>query len=118
MKEIKVKEAGLYCEDGKYYIDATYTCEDDATVKEVHFPKIHMPLEEFEGDVDYVWKAASSWYEPVRSCKRIKLGNVSFPLEECKGVTHTEKIVKEKTRDMTISEIEKKLGYKIRIVKE
>lgn len=117
MLDCEVKTAKLYYEDGKYYIDATYIYEDDAVVKEINFPKICIPLEKLEGGINYTEKPFSplSKYALVG---HIKLGGVAFGLGYKDGVLGTEKIIKEKTRDMTISEIEKKLGYKIRIVKE
>ena len=48
----------------------------------------------------------------------IQLGDVAFGLGHKDGVLGTEKIIEEKTKDMTIAEIEKALGHKVRIVKE
>lgn len=123
MRTIKVKKANLYKEDDKWYINATYFYEDDRYKKEINIPKIHIPLEQFEGDVDMTYSDTPFRRNPCLVEYQARFGNLIMPLELAdvglKGqepVPYTEKIIEEKTQEMTIDEIEKKLGYKIKIV--
>lgn len=114
MAKIEVKKAKMYEEHDKYYIDVTYLYEDDRFVKEIRFPKIHIPLTEFRGDIDHV--PVDRRWQPFGMETRILLGNLSMPLCEKNGVTYEEHIIEEKVQEMTLEEIEKKLGQKIKIV--
>ena len=121
MTEIKVKNAVLYEECGKYYMNVTYLVEDDRCVREVRFPKIPTYLEKWTGNVN-LDTCESSMFRFMLPESSIELGNLLVPLETIYDArideyyVFKEKIIKEKTHDMTIEEIEKKLGYKIRIV--
>lgn len=117
MEEIKVKKAKLYEEDGCYYIDVTYIYENDRVIKEVHFPKVPMPITEWTGDVNK--EIIRRPYSDIcfGSTKySIKLGELLMPLEPINGIAYSEKVIEEKTQEMTIEEIEKRLGYKIKVV--
>lgn len=129
MYKKEIKNARLYKEhDGKYYIDLRYTEEDDRKITETHIPKLHIALESgninpfniFNSDriaetgADYVLGYhAFRMYEGV-STFRTEDGE----LELYENVLFTEKVIEEKVQEMTLSEIEKKLGYKVKIVSE
>lgn len=117
MEEIKVKKAKLYEEDGRYYIDVTYLCEDNRVIKEAHFPKMPIPLENWMGNVNTELGVSTYGFTPAPTYS-IKLGRLLMPLERKDGTAYTEKIIEEKTQEMTIEEIENKLGHKIKIVNE
>lgn len=110
---IKVKNAKLCEVNGKYYIDVTYICEDDHVIEEVNIPKMRIPLEQWTGDVDIEYSGSPSNPPTYRA----RLGNLSLPLSgNAFDMPYTEKIIKEKATEMTIEEIEKKLGYRVKIV--
>lgn len=133
MYKKEIKNARIYKEaDGRYYIDLRYTEEDDRKITETHIPKIHIPLEsghintfgicnfdrrqfgEAETGADYVFgNHAFRMYEGV-STFRTEDGE----RESYQNVLFTEKVIEEKIQEMTLSEIEKKLGYKVKIVSE
>lgn len=131
MYKKEIKNARIYKEaDGRYYIDLRYTEEDDRKITETHIPKLHIPLESGhintfnicsfdpgqgrETGADYVFgNHAFRMYEGV-STFRTEDGE----LELYKNVLFTKKVIEEKVQEMTLSEIEKKLGYKVKIISE
>lgn len=109
MEKIKVENARLYEEDGKFYIDVTYLYEDDEVVKRIRFPKIRIPVELFKGSNYRVFLSSSTYY--------VKLGGYNLFAERNKdGVCYIEEIVEERPIEMTLDELEKKLGHKIKII--
>lgn len=117
MEKIKVENARLYEEDGIYYIDVSYLCQNDKVVKRVHFPKVRLPIDNWTGDYDIRYSPTL-----IRHGVRIDafLNFVEFHLvaREKDGVCYTEEIVEEKAVEMTLDELEKKLGHKIKIVSD
>lgn len=121
MYKKEIKNARLYKEaDGRYYIDLRYTEEDDRKITETHIPKIHIPLElgrinPFNiSNADYVLGGCSlKMYEGVSTFRTEDGERESYP-----NVLFAEKVIEEKVQEMTLSEIEKKLGYKVKIVSE
>ena len=132
-EKLTIKDARLFSElnDGvqEFFIDVTYNYETLEYEKELHIPKIKLPLNSsslaliHDDGLDHMYRGVP-FYKPIDRYY-IKAGTecqmpVSIEYDEKYGqdIAYTEKLIREKTRDMTISEIEKKLGYKIRIVKE
>lgn len=129
MYKKEIKNARIYKEaDGRYYIDLRYTEEDDRKITETHIPKIHIPLEcghinkfniglidgSAAAGADYVFgNHAFRMYEGVSTFRTEDGERESYP-----NVLFAEKLIKEKVQEMTLSEIEKKLGYKVKIVSE
>lgn len=102
-------------EDGKcveYYLSAVYHDENDAGIYEITIPHIHLPLNEGLMIIQY---NKYLQYEP----DKVDLGFGELPmLPDENGHMYYQKLIKEKVHDLTLSEIEKKLGYKVRIVGE
>lgn len=99
----------LFKEGGAYFFAATYHLEDDFGIKEIHFPKILAPI--------------SSGYISVTDVGHdfamVDLGGDVRTCADCGGkhnTIFTETVIEEKTHEMTMDEIEKKLGYKVKIV--
>ena len=113
----KLTDLQLFKEDGKYYFHVKYEFEDEEGVKELEIPKLRIPICN-KGIV----RISNDLID--RKTVRAQIGfgceNVMVPgtVDDIEGVAWVEKILKEKTHEMTVSEIEKKLGYKIKIVSE
>lgn len=108
----------MYTENDKWYIDVTYLHEDDRYVKEIHIPKMHIPLEAFTDTMvqHHDWRDVMYFGTIIKDVRAV-FGDLSLVLEDPKDDDYfTEKIIEEKTQEMTLDEIEKKLGYKIKIV--
>lgn len=116
-----VKEARLYEENDNYYLDVRYEIEYKDCIKEIHVPKVRIPLE--FANIENTWESV---YGGVAETTTLVLpskdlvchkGIAKFEgLNDLYNVACGIRTIKEKKTDMTIEEIEAKLGYKIRIV--
>ena len=107
-----IKNAKLIKEDGQLYLDLTMTVEDEHSIKEVYIPKVKLGIGNYGFEI-----TTTSPYELKPEYYIDFVGN-KFECMEVDHVAYTVKVIKEKAKEMTISEIEKKLGYKIKIVGE
>lgn len=98
----------------EYFLSAIYEYGVVNDIYECIFPKIHLPmtLDKFP-IANSATKPNNEWFSDTNT---INLGFGDLPL--CKNKTGYEFICKHKVREMTLSEIEKKLGYKIKIVED
>lgn len=90
--------------DGMYYLAAKYRVEEEHRIKECIFPKIILPVDEYHAPLIHL-----STCDDGRSID-IGFGDLPVP------VPPIEKVIEEKVQELTIEEIEKKLGYKVKIV--
>ena len=140
MADIKTKKsdvkttlnsAELIEEGGQYYISAKYTVESEHTVKEIIVPRIKIPFCHYENTGVSI--EHNTYYPPFLTDYRYCTPRVTYSINTGLGKLDLacgkipgydgehyfiEKIIKEKKVDLTIEEIEKKLGYKIRVVGE
>lgn len=111
----------LYKENGRLWLYLKYRIEDNDKTLEVVIPKVDLkciPIkpEYLACNVEY-----RSYAFPDDAYIIINSGRFGIDLgdtEEVKNVFFTEKVLEEKRKEMTLEEIEKKLGYKIKIVSE
>ena len=90
--------------DGQYYLSAKYHVDEEHRTKECIFPKIILPVDQTHAPL-------------ITACARERETNVdigfgSLPVP----VPPIEKVIEEKVQELTVEEIEKKLGHKIKIV--
>lgn len=117
----------IYHERGQCYLDATYIQKNGNNISEINVPKIKLPFAIGDLNTIVVNDYGRLWDLEGRSY--IEAGHCIFPIEkvcetkhmdkdECPigGVYYTLKVIKEEAREMTIEEIEKELGYKIKII--
>ena len=113
----KVELTGLTLnkDENNYYLSAKFRVEDAHSIRRLDIPKIRLNIR--PNNVSLIAEG--------NNCRRrseayINLGFGNLPLEcyEVDGVNvmYTEKILEEKYTEMTMDEIEKKLGYKVKIV--
>lgn len=105
-----------FCQDERgYYMAAKFKVEDKHTIKELDVPKIRLRIKP-----DRVYLRAETCPYTYRTDVWIDLGFGCLPLEyvdhDGLNVMYTEKVLQEKYTEMTMDEIEKKLGYKVKIV--
>ena len=110
----ELKDLQLYKEDGGYYLAAVYHHENEKGIYEVTIPKIHLFIRK-----EPIIKIPMRGYGIYEESSTIDLGfgDCSI-LPDADGSMYMEKLIKEKIHDMTLSEIEKKLGSKVRVVSE
>lgn len=114
MTKSKLKDLEILWDPDRkeYYLKAKYEVEDDHRVTEHIFPHIVFPITD-----DFVVEG-SDVVHCGYGALRLRTGEVEAP-ETAWGVVqspHIIRVIKEKPQEMTIEEIEKKLGYKIKIV--
>lgn len=98
----------------EYTLDLTYTLDSPTMVQELHIPKVVIPLNTNLIKINR--------YDDFQCCHItqdyfVDLGFGEMRLSpDVNGAAFTIKTVKEKTKEMTLEEIEKKLGHKVKIV--
>ena len=99
-----------------HYLTAKFKVEDAHSIREVDVPKIRLRIVPDKVSLrtsnDPYWSTSSSY---------INMGFGDLPLEFVKNkdgldILYTESILEEKYTEMTMDEIEKKLGHKVKIV--
>lgn len=105
------EEIELYKEDNRYFFRVDFDYEDDCAVYKGHIEKIPF---------NFRLIRLGTGYDDLTINKRcvVNLGlkeNMEV-LPDDKSCFFTLTVVKEKIHEMTIEEIEKKLGYKVSIV--
>lgn len=118
MKTHELKDIQLYEENGNYYLRLKYLCEDDTSIFEMEIPKVDI---RFNKNI-YPSLNYSRYRDDREECT---LSNFRGSLQvhpgetsEANHVFYTIKTLEEKHIELTVSEIEKRLGYKIKIVSE
>ena len=113
----ELKKAELWRDEdtGQYFFRLEYLCEDDAEVYRLIFPKVEtgIPLMQPHLASDYYMHSG-------RDITKIAFnlcddeGHIAYP--DKNGNRLYWETVSVKTHEMTMEEIEKKLGYKIKII--
>lgn len=128
MFDQKVKYAYLYRDEGSYYLNIRYEVEDDKEIREYHIPKVRIPLEMSSLIVDNY----GAYEESANKCSDVYLklpserllcfmGEATFPhalTDPIPDVLYAKRVIKDKTApvEMTMDEIENKLGHKVKII--
>lgn len=94
-----------------YFLTAKYLSEDNHRVTEITIPKIRLPLRNYPSTECEIGVCGTH--------HRVDLGFGMLPmcLDDKLGY-FIEKVIEEKVTEMTLAEVEKKLGYKVKIVSE
>lgn len=101
IKELNLRKAetGYY----GYYLDVVIRSEDQSFITETH-TTLELPIKENEISVE-VYNGE-------------KFLNLGFGSLRCAYGLYETRVIKEKQHEMTLADIEKKLGYKIKLVSE
>jgi hypothetical protein len=112
--KVELKSLELKKDFNGYYLAAKFQVEDAHSVRELDIPHIQLCI---DCSSVYIDVRDSDWDGERAS---VNLGFGKLPLNYgmscgCRAL-FTEKILEEKYTEMTMDEIEKKLGYKVKIV--
>lgn len=111
--KVELKNVKLVKNSYGYCLDVTYHIEDDAEIRELHIPYLQLPLNHNYIEIRNDWNSSYNRYTAYCGLSEAKMfGTISENAGEC----FTIKTIKEKTKEMTLEEIEKKLGHKVKIV--
>lgn len=99
-----------------HYLSARFIVEDKASVMELWVPKIRLCIT--PGRVEIGRDSGDLPYSSGRMWIDLGFGELPLEYEKIGGSTalFTKKVLKEKSVEMTLDEIEKKLGHKVKIV--
>ena len=106
LKKVKLVEDGGY----GYALDVTWTIETPERIQEFNIPRVWLPISNglrISSDEDY--------YGGQRRTADIGFGDMAIGFNNHDPV-FTIKTIEEKTKEMTLEEIEKKLGHKVKII--
>ena len=112
-----LKAAKIYYENGTPYMKLVYEYDDEKGVHEVTYPKVQFPFETdclpnitYEG---FSFDVSLSIIMPYEEVMLFKGSDGGFD-----EVYLVDKIIKPKVHEMTLKEIEEKLGHPVKIVSE
>lgn len=113
---MKVKDLQLYKENNKYYLSALLDEEDKRGYYEVSIPKIILPIS-FDC---FVNNETDTYFGVPHRTVTIDLGFGGLYVEpfDDDNNYYTMKVLNEKVHEMTLDEIEKELGYKVKLKEE
>jgi hypothetical protein len=107
LKKVKLVKDGGY----GYALDVTYTIETPECVQELNIPRVWLPIQNSDiqicTDPDYIYGG-----QECRADIGFGFQNIGFRNEHAFILT----TIETKTKEMTLEEIEKKLGHKVKIV--
>ena len=114
---MRLKQSTTYVEDGKIYLKLSYTYDGDDGTHEVTFPKSDLgfyteQIPRFERQIGLYTDTPivyNLYGKSFHLCD-IKVPNIKDP------VCCFDKLIRPSVKEMTIEEVEKKLGYPIKIV--
>ena len=120
MEKHILDKVDFYEENGCYYARMQYILEDDSEIKEVIIPKVYTGINRYHHpDISNTFCC-----ERYPSERLLSLGGNNFRLEEGVGhdganhVIYTVKVIEKKVKEVTMRDIEKKFGCKVKIVRE
>lgn len=118
--------AEVYFEEGVPYVKLEYEYENDDGTHKILFPKVEFPFSYLSippiTTIDDICYISSLSTMDFRSCElRLFKGNAQIIRDDGAAVKHNnvaflDVITKKKIHEMTLEEIEKKLGYSVKIV--
>lgn len=115
MRDLKLKDLQLYKElNDKYYLSAVFDQEDETGFYEISVPKIDLEINASEC---YIKEDKTYIFSQPFHTVTVDFGGIELnarPSWEDKSF-YNKKLISEKRREMTLEEIEKELGYKIKI---
>lgn len=110
-RNVKLSSLKLNSDSLGYYLSAKYNIENNESIRELDIPKIRLPVTMRAVTI----RQEAGFYSHPEA-------NIGFGFFELSHdgtrdeVYFTETVLKEKTKEMTIAEIEKELGYKVKII--
>lgn len=114
----KITNVELVKENGAYYLSLEYLLEDENKVEKLTIPRAKIPIDDgFYPVLVHSTPTFSTYFGGGRVSLNSGYEGHRFELKaDPNGNLFKFETIKEKEHEMTIEEIEKKLGYKVKIV--
>lgn len=126
----ELKSAKLFKEDDEYFLELRYECKDNLGIHEIIIPKMELPIWtsrtpflQTEQVSNFLLPRPDTVYASFGDFK-LKLHSKDVKVKTIDGndivdnTCYLTNMIREKKHKMTLSEVEKKLGYKIELVSE
>lgn len=109
-----VKDLQLYQEDNKYHLKADLFHEDKKGFYEITIPKIKFPI---INNVSINTETTHDIWNGTQKTAHIDFGfgDLEIIPDKFTEIFYTVTCIEEKVQEMTLDEIEKELGYKIKL---
>ena len=113
----ELKKAELWRDEdtGQYFFRLEYLCENDAEVYRLIFPKVETGIPIMQPHLAFDYSMFSDRHM-TKIAFHLCDGEDHIAYPDKNGNWFYREIVSVKTHEMTMEEIEKKLGYKIKII--
>ena len=106
MENVMLKSFNVFEENGMYFAHIVYRYENNKGLWELTVPKLHIPLEPYSFKIETDITGAT-----------MNIGFGKWRMYPVDGDIYAKNVlIEEKIHDMTVEEIEEKLGYRVRIV--
>lgn len=102
--------------DGQVYLKLDVTYEDDESIRKVKLPKIEIPIRDIR--INRICDSSSYLLFPPIDICTVDFGIGDLKLHTDKDGCFYYEDLQKKTQEMTLSEIEKKLGHPVKIIAE
>ena len=109
-----LKSAKVYFENDCPYMELVYEYEDKKGLHELTFPKVEFPFRISRIPNVYHDNGRTPTMSLCGDCVELYKGNV----QSFTDVYFIDRVVEPKVHEMTLSEIEEKLGYCVKIISE
>ncbi len=108
-------DVSLHHDKDGYFLRLTYKAENESGIYEVVIPRVKLNI--WEHSLPLITKEYFTPYMTIGTAY-INVGFGEAYVEQEDGAIYTVKQIESKTHKMTLSEVEKKLGYKIELVSD
>lgn len=109
-ENVELKKVKLVKNTWGYFLDMTYQVETPAKIEEIHLPMVRLPI----NTKRFILKTDDGFLRPTA------VADVGFGIanlyQNKDRVYYTIETKEIKTKEMTLEEIEEKLGHKVKIV--
>jgi hypothetical protein len=112
-EKVELRDVKLIKNNYGYCLNLTYRVEDNTQIRDFNIPCLHLPIS-FKRFM--IRTERDQFFENYVA--DVGFGNMNMLPGSigCDSPAYTIKTIKEKTKEMTLEEIEKKLGHKVKIV--
>lgn len=121
IKNERLIDVHPFVENGIWYLKFTFEYEDDMGLHQRIYPKVGLPISSFSLPFDTLFYDQDGFDHHIESCDQMPIykSSCADPRDDSKlykDVCVIDAIIKPAIHEMTIEEIEEKLGYKIKVV--
>lgn len=112
----ELKKANIYEENGSYYMKLVYEYETESGFYRRTYPKVSFPVTLLHLPTTNIASYLGPVYISLNDELTARYADCIVSGKEVKCVNFVDELIEPKVHEMTLEEIEKKLGYSVKIV--